>query len=794
MATVENPFVAIGGNRHPQAAEWSPSGTLAFGGGRVIALWNPDDAKLRGVTTTLKGHTDKVNVVRFLPQNDSIILSGSVDKTVRVWRQTEEGYNLAATVDNVHEGSINAIATCPQHPTIFASASADGVVAIHSLEISKDKVEVKHLQSLSTKPKFYPLSLALYALPKSKALILAVAGSTTNISVYIAPSPGADFIHQANLAGHENWVRSLTFTHEDPSSTDSDLILASSSQDLYVRLWRVHQGETLPPVSINRETKTYGFASQLSNKPHMLRLPETSEVWSVTFEALLIGHEDWVYTAAWNPSSKTTAALQLLSCSADNSISVWAPEESSGIWVPVHRFGEISDLKGASTATGSAGGMWNCLWSPDGTAVAALTKNGSWRIWRYNADSDRWLPGIGISGHTKDATGISWSPDGSYLLTTSLDQTTRLFSQWTAREEGSASWHEFSRPQIHGYDINCIASIAGNQFVSGAEEKLLRVFDEPKAIASILSSHCGVTSDSDISALPGAAGLPVLGLSNKPIDVSAPSPMENGHIPEDDDEEAVKQEHDLPTDTPPLENDLSRHTLWPEVEKLYGHGYEISALAASPVKPIIATACKASTLEHAVIRLYDGDNNWREIKPNLESHALTVTNISFSQDGSKILSVGRDRAWSVFAAVEGQWKLVQRQDKAHTRIVYDCAWLPGGKEFVTVSRDKSVKVWTEKEGKWVAGATQKFSGPVTAVDVREMEEGKAWVMVGLEDGGLEVYQVEGEEWSQWTEVKKVDTSMTPDLAVNRICWRPNKEGEAAVASEDGSVRVFRFVV
>lgn len=41
MAAVSCPLIAVGANRHPAAADWSPCGLLAFGAGRCIALWNP---------------------------------------------------------------------------------------------------------------------------------------------------------------------------------------------------------------------------------------------------------------------------------------------------------------------------------------------------------------------------------------------------------------------------------------------------------------------------------------------------------------------------------------------------------------------------------------------------------------------------------------------------------------------------------------------------------------------------------------------------------------------------------
>ena len=35
------------------------------------------------------------------------------------------------------------------------------------------------------------------------------------------------------------------------------------------------------------------------------------------------------------------------------------------------------------------------------------------------------------------------------------------------------SWHELARPQIHGYDMQCVAMLSSLQYVSGADEKVL---------------------------------------------------------------------------------------------------------------------------------------------------------------------------------------------------------------------------------------------------------------------------------------------------------------------------------
>jgi elongator complex protein 2 len=623
-------------------------------------------------------------------------------------------------------------------------------------------VEERRIEALATvplKPKFIPLTLAVGPFDSDTSqgnAFLVVGGTRNDIQVYSLENlPSEPQIKLcATLTGHEAWIRSLALTRTGRS--DGGYLLASASQDKYVRIWRFHSSGQQSPVLIPTETNA---PSTLAAK--VQTVTAGSHAYRITFEALLLGHDDWIYSASWSPSTSASSSdPRLLTASADGSLSIWEPDPISGIWLSVSRLGEISSQKGATTATGSAGGFWTALWSPDGKAVTSLGRTGSWRLWQYDAGSQFWTQRHGISGHVGAVTGLCWSPDGSYLLTTSADQTTRLHAQW--KRGPKRSWHEFSRPQIHGYDLNCIASTSPWQFCSGADEKLLRVFNQPRDVAGMLNRLCGVALPEEVAAgteeagvasmsismMPERAAIPVLGLSNKAMD-----------------ETEVTEGNELdPTGTgsgvgtanggdlgppslvtisePPTEDILSRHTLWPEHEKLYGHGSEISEAAASSppsssLSPrgrggaVLATTCKASSTDQAVIRLYD-TTSWNEIKPPLIAHSLTVTRLAFfkGQDEAEyLLSVGRDRQWAVFKremehsrqgkqeqeaedrktnsqisisaknASTKSWNRIANNPKAHSRMILDAAWIPGTEQnlgFVTAGRDKTVKIWTTK--------------------------------------------------------------------------------------------------
>ncbi|KAK3327701.1 WD40-repeat-containing domain protein [Cercophora scortea] len=837
---VQSRYLSAGANRYPCTADWADDGSLvAFGADANVCLWDPSSPT--GITRFLSGHTSHVRAVKFLPrlpeESFTYLVTGGDDHTLRVWRlDAETGTAACHQVLEGHTEPINCIAalksgadqnTSRRH---FVSGAADATVRVWALEAG----QVTLLQTIKTNTRYLPLAVALSTLGDDEdALILAVAGTSSVVQIFTSGAGDAvpEFTLQATLPGHENWIRSLDFVREKPKR-GSDLLLASASQDKYIRLWRVHQGTALS--ALNAAGMDVSLTALMpGNKIHKMQAGSGSskQQYCVMFEALLLGHEDWIYSARW--SRTADGRLQLLSASADNSLSIWQSDAESGIWITAARLGEISREKGATTATGSIGGFWTGLWSPAGTTVITLGRTGSWRRWDYDAAEDMWRQSFAVSGHTRAVTGISWSRDGVYLLSTSSDQTTRLHAEWVTAD-GIRTWHEMARPQIHGYDLNCIDALGPSSFVSGADEKLMRVFNEPKAVARMLSRLTGTTnSAADESAFPDAANMPVLGLSNKAIDVidddaDVPASTNAAGLPaynDPNDRDAVDpasmvRRSALDIDHPPFEESLSRHTLWPEVEKLYGHGYEISCLAASHDGRLVGSACKASSINHAVIRLFETDG-WTEVKPPLTAHSLTVTRLRFSPDDRYLLSVGRDRQWAVFTRIDddekantkSSYRLLQANPKGHSRMILDAAFAPqvtskssGGEitVFATAGRDKQVKIWAK------SNAQDSFSlalavaeeHPVTALDFAPTltaEGGDLLLAVGTEGGRVLVLVLRVGEAGEVAVTSTVDVGAGLWLpkAIMQLAWRPEGDvargrRELAVAGEDGSLRIYDF--
>ena len=206
---------------------------------------------------------------------------------------------------------------------------------------------------------------------------------------------------------------------------------------------------------------------------------------------------------------------------------------SGGIWLDSARVGEMG---------GNTLGFYGCAFAPRGDAILAHGYNGAFHLWKRveeNEDGQEdggetntaaWEPVVTVSGHFGPVEDLMWDTTGNYFMTVSEDKTARTFAPWAARSDASRTretWHETARPQIHGYELTTLAFAQAqrHRVVTGADEKLLRVFDAPQTFVDTLAAISGVDlgTESGIDR-PLAASQPALGLSNKPYFAAGAGP------------------------------------------------------------------------------------------------------------------------------------------------------------------------------------------------------------------------------------------------------------------------------
>ena len=307
-------------------------------------------------------------------------------------------------------------------------------------------------------------------------------------------------------------------------------------------------------------------------------------------------------------------------------------------------------------------------------------------------------------------------------------------------------WAEVARPQTHGHDFSCVAAVLSRDgecdstaYASGSEEKVIRVFSPPRAFSQTLAWARGGEAGRG-PPLPGSAGsaasaafgatLPALGLSNRAVhgesgrgaggggENGGQGEVENdgegeeaepGIYPEGPD--ALPAAAPAPLSSRPVEAALAGGTLWPEDVKLYGHGAELSALAATrgggrrggaaaaaaaaaeaaatatepsnqkKIGPLFASAPTAKATRWAAIRLWrkrsekcessssSSLSSWVAAGVPHECHSITVTRLAFREEVEEseengassssssssppllLASASRDRSFAVHAVV-----------------------------------------------------------------------------------------------------------------------------------------------
>jgi len=810
--------VAACANKFPQCLQVSGN-HVAYGCSKSVIVLNYEnnDKKTGESIKTYNLHASDVTALRWIYNKaERVLISGSSDGNILCWSVHEEDGKLSLLSSNMkHAGAISSIdgvvvgTDQANDMSLVLSSSGDSTVKVWSNLHSSTAcfVDMAEAQTIDFKNKFV-LDVRAHLFPATNAVAFACACDDFKISIYVLMNldeakSGKTPIFELclRLSGHEDWVRKLDFVDVE----NDYMLLSSCSQDSYIRIWKIQ------PVDPNSASSSGDDRNLLQTKKEFFSVPcgaSSTAQYSASIEAVLSAHENWVYSANWNKSScsKNLCGLRLLSASIDKTIVLWKYDPDANLWIDDMRVGEVG---------GNTLGFYNASFMNDEQVILGHSFSGALHSWKLTS-SDTWQSYPATTGHMSVVNDIDWEPkQGRYLLSTSADQTTRAYAECKTpgSVNNSKSWCELARPQVHGYDLQCVGFISTTKFVSGADEKVLRVFDASQNFLSNFQSLTGLQLSDDILKAPEGASVPALGLSNRAVfqkEEVAEAVAKNRQAEQYIDNLFIS----VDLEKAPSEIHLLQNTLWPECRKLYGHVYEIFCLAVNHSGSLVASSGKSSQLEHSGIFIWDS-SDWSNIT-KLYGHKLTVTQMEFSPDDRYLLSVSRDRTWilhSVERADEDggayKFQLVARSDKksCHTRIIWSCTWAHDSTHFMTASRDKKIMLWKvsvdeEKALAVTKQASNVFPEPVTAVAFAQNNVSDVNIFAaGFESGAISIYSLtkDSENGISFTLLSDFNNDFSHCLTVKRLRWRPRLDTNSnkltlASCSLDHQVKIFDITV
>eukprot|EP00049_Salpingoeca_infusionum_P007482 m.121976 g.121976 ORF g.121976 m.121976 type:complete len:2507 (+) comp13714_c0_seq1:761-8281(+) len=201
-----------------RCVSYGPQGTRLATSGRDHEVWIWD-AQLKGPVLQLRGHDRAVTCLAFHPSDD-VLASGSDDCTIKVWDLDKKGKKELRTLPG-HSSTVTAVAFHPSNDSVLFSGSLDR--SINVWDISTGSVLFTH----STNARVSSISL------DSKGRTLAAATDNT-ISVWSIGCDQEDgrilLSKVAALKQHSGLVNAVAFSPNDAS-------IASCSSDNSVQIW-----------------------------------------------------------------------------------------------------------------------------------------------------------------------------------------------------------------------------------------------------------------------------------------------------------------------------------------------------------------------------------------------------------------------------------------------------------------------------------------------------------------------------------------------------------------------------
>ncbi|MFM2062804.1 MAG: hypothetical protein RLZZ507_2474 [Cyanobacteriota bacterium] len=382
-----------------------------------------------------------------------------------------------------------------------------------------------------------------------------------------------------------------------------------------------------------------------------------------------------------------------------------------------------------ASCLGHTSSVNSVAFSPDGSMVVSGSLDNTVRLWDAKTGEAIAQP---ITGHTGSVNSVAFNPDGNTVVSGSKDKTVRLWDVNTGKAIGQL--------YSHAQPVTSVAfSPDGNTIVSGSWDNTVWLWDlnTEEAIAQTFSGHTkpilSVAFSPDGKTIVSgswdntvrlwdietgeAIGQPFSGHTNSVTSVAFSA---NGSIVVSGSEDSTVLLWDVKTGEA-------------IGQPFSGHISSVTSVAFSAGSMVVSGS------EDRTVRLWDVETA-TPINQVFSGHIDTVNSVAFSPDGSTVVSGGEDNRvllWDIKTGKALGQSFSSHTDR-HRDIVKSVAFSPDGKTVVSGSSDTTMRLWDVKKRKTI---DQPFSGHIDTVTSVAFSPDGSTVVSGSEDITVRLWDV-----------------------------------------------------